>query len=127
MNRRMGDTRRSRAIEEVRRWSSVILVVLVVVLGYQVTLLRDRVDTLENTATRIEQSSTRTEASADELVAFVHEIQQQTPCGPATGSTTTPCQPDRSSQAVQLVLNVLCASSDPVRIKACADLTKPGG
>lgn len=116
MNRRSSDTRLGRAMEDVRRWALVVLIVLVVVLGYYTSHLTRSVDDIDGSVKRIEQSSTRTEAAAAELVAFVHEVQAQS-------SATSGGQ----SQAVQMILSVLCASSDPVRQKACADLTRPGG
>lgn len=127
MNRRHDDTRRGRAIEEARRWATVVLIAVVVWLSYQVSTLGGAVD-------RIEKSSSRTEVAADELVAFVHEIQAQQPCGTTTTSTTTttaPCQPSSGgqgqAQVVQMIVNLLCASSDPARQQACAALTQPGG
>lgn len=102
----MNDTRRGRLVKEVVRWSTVVLIVLVIVLSRQVSSLHGSVD-------RLEQSSSRTERSAAELVAFVHEIQaqQQQPA-------------DRTNQAIKVIVDVLCASSDPVRIQACAALTR---
>jgi predicted PurR-regulated permease PerM len=125
--------------EEARRWSTVMLVVLVIVLSFaigilfrQVSSLRGSVDRITTTVERIEASSTRTETAANELVDFVNEIKaQQQPCATTTtqATTTTACQPpsdDRTQQAVQTIIDVLCASSDPVREKACAELTHGG-
>lgn len=106
-----------------RRVPTVMIVLVLVALGLaigivwkQVASLRGSVNRINTTVERIEQSSTRTEAAADELVAFVHEIeaQQQQPT-------------DRTNQAVQTIITVLCASSDPARQKACTELTQPGG
>lgn len=106
---------------EARRWSTVMLVIFVVVFSIaigivwkQVSSLRGSVNRINTTVERIEQSSTRTEAAADELVAFVRELKAQP-------------QTDRTAQAVQLFTDLLCASSDPVRREACAQLTGPGG
>lgn len=94
--------------EEAWRWALVVLFVLVVVLNLQASALRGSID-------RVERSSARTEVAANELVDFVHEIEkQQQPTG-------------QTQQAVELIVNVLCASSDPVRIQACAALTQPPG
>lgn len=92
-----------RAADEAKRWVLVVLLVLVVVLNWQVGKLIG--------------SSSRTEAAAKELVEFVHEIQAQQP---SSGSGQT-------QQAVKVILDTLCASSDPVRVEACAALTQPGG
>lgn len=50
----------------------------------------------------------------DELVNFVHEVEAQQ-------------QNQNQSGAVQMLVDVLCASSDPVRVQACAALTQEGG
>lgn len=130
MNRN-GDTRLARAKDEAKRWAMVVLLVLVLVVGYYVSRLSTSVDHIDGAVARIERSSTKTEAAASELVAFVHEVQAQTPCGTTTTSTTAPCQPTAGSQGqsqvVTMLVDLLCASSDPVRQQACADLTHPGG
>jgi hypothetical protein len=114
---------------EDRRWPMLMLVLIVVALSVttgvmwrQASSMRGSIDRIDQTVDRIEASSTRTEAAADELVAFVREIQAQQPCAPTTTQETTTTQ-----QAVALLLDVLCASSDPARQKACAELTQPGG
>lgn len=106
-----------KAADEAKRWALVVLLVLVGVLGYFVSSLNGSVDGIQGSVGRIEQSSSRTEAVANELVEFVHEIQAQQP---SSGSGQT-------QQAVKVILDVLCASSDPVRVEACAALTEPGG
>lgn len=108
----------ARARDEAKRWALVVLIVLVVVVGFYVSRLSGSVDHIDGAVARIEQSSSRTEAAASELVDFVHEIQAQ-----QTASTGNQGQ----SQVVQMLVDLLCASSDPVRQQACADLTKPGG
>lgn len=57
-----GDTRTGRAIEETRRWSTVVLLALVLFLGYQVSQLGKTVDHLT-------ASSQRTEVSANDASA----------------------------------------------------------
>lgn len=105
-------------MEDVRRWSTVVLIVLVVALGFFVSRLSGSVDHIDGAVARIERSSTKTEASASELVDFVHEIQAQ-----QTASTGNQGQ----SQVVQMLVDLICASSDPVRQQACAALKQPGG
>lgn len=112
-----GDTRLGRAKDEAKRWALVVLLVLVLVLGFFVSRLSGSVDHIDGAVARIERSSTKTEASASELVDFVHEIQAQ-----QTASTGNQGQ----SQVVQMLVDLICASSDPVRQQACAAL-KPGG
>lgn len=104
--REHADKAMSRAMEEARRWAVVVLLVLVLVLGRMVSDLGDKVDTVKD-------STGRTEAAAREIVEFVHEIENQPPSSQA-------------QKAVQSVIDVLCASSDPVRLKACDDLRNGG-
>lgn len=110
--------------DEVQRWSSVILLVAVIVLAFQLSSLSGSVET-------IKLSSSSTEKSATKLVQFVDEVKATQPCAtpdPSTISTTTaPCRPSSQSQAVTMLITVLCASSDPVRIEACTRLTQTGG
>lgn len=56
------NSRTARAIEEIRRWATIVLLVLVVVLGYQVSELGRTVDHLT-------ASSQRTEVSANDASA----------------------------------------------------------
>ena len=50
------------------------------------------------------------QAGIDELVAFVHDVQLR--------------QGQGGNQS-QLFIDLLCSSSDPVRLAACAELTNP--
>lgn len=116
------DVRQGQAKESAKVWLIVVLIVLVVVVGWFVSRLSTSIgsvkkssERLEVSVDRVEQSVDRTEAAAQEIVAFVREIQAQ------------PEQPNRTAEAVQTIIDVLCASSDPARQQACAELTKPGG
>lgn len=51
------------------------------------------------------------QAGIDSLVAFVEEVRNR----------------DNNEGAVQVILEILCASSDPVRIEACQRLLQPEG
>lgn len=57
----------------------------------------------------------RNQAGIDELVGFVHELQAD-----QSGSSG-------QSETVTLIMDLLCASSDPDRVEACAALTQTGG
>lgn len=116
--RREEDSLLGRATEEARRWAMVVLIALVVVLGWYVSQLSLSVHHIDGAIARIEKSSTKTEAAASELVDFVHEIQAQQTASTGNGG---------QSQVVQMLVNLLCASSDSARQKACSDLTNPGG
>lgn len=118
MNRRTGDTRLGRAMDDAKRWAVVVLIVLVAALGVYVSRLSGSVDHIDGAVARIEKSSSRTEAAASELVDFVHEIQAQQTASTGNGG---------QSQVVQMLVDLLCSSSDPVRQQACAALTHPGG
>lgn len=100
---------------DVFRWFTIVLLVAVVVLFIQIHILQGAVDDVQSSVTQIKESSQRTEKAADELVAFVHEIQSQQGAAPA-----------ETQQAVQTIINVLCSSSDPVRLEACSKLSAGG-
>lgn len=66
----------------------------------------------------------KNQAGIDELVKFVHDFQsQQSSNGSSSGSSS-----GGQSQVVNQIFNLLCSSSDPVRVEACKQLgLKPGG
>lgn len=73
----------------------------------------DRLGVLaESNASAIRQIE-HNQAGIDELVEFVRDIQQQ------------PSDDGSVQKAVQTVVNLLCESSDPVRLAACAELQAP--
>lgn len=51
----------------------------------------------------------KNQAGVDELVAFVRDLQEQP-------------DDDTNAQVVQQIFRLLCASEDPVRLAACAEL-----
>lgn len=119
-------SRIDRVLEEVRRWATVVLVVLVAALGWRVEVAvqtahqnrqsseksitasdraADAADQAKGAADKAASAAADVDSGVAELVAFVHELQNQ---------------PDTSAALVDKILTILCASSDPVRIQVCA-------
>lgn len=103
----------ARLARDAWHWVVVVLLAMTVVLTFLVARLSHNVDQLGDEVDSIRESSTRTEQSADEIVKFVHQVQAE-----VNGTQT--------EDAVNKLITVICASSDPVRVVACSQL-KPGG
>jgi hypothetical protein len=88
----------------ISAWA-VVAVVSSRTLDEQVPVIEQMKVIAENNRTQLEQLS-RNQAGIDELVEYVHQAQQQAASG-------------QQSQAVRLLIKILCASSDPVRVETC--------
>lgn len=109
------NVRLKRLTNDAFKWFTFVLLVAVVILFVQIHILQNAVNDVRSSVIQIKTSSERTEKAADELVAFVHEIQSQQSQAPA-----------ETQQAVKTILDTLCASSDPARLEACARLQDGG-
>lgn len=117
--------RRSRFMYELQRWASVVLVVILLIVGWQlhdaqrtVNGMQDQVGSLKESVATLQSTANQTDASARELVEFVHEIE-------ANSSSS-----ESQQQVVDKIYQLLCATDDQVRIQACIMLgvtPQPGG
>jgi len=92
--------------------AALVAAVALGTLGVSALITNDALDRLDqvagdNRATL--EAIERNQAGVDELVDFVHDLQQAPP-------------DDNTEQVVNRIFVLLCASEDPVRIAACTEL-----
>lgn len=92
----------------VAAWSFAGFVTTTVVTSRQAEVNSENIGSLE----QVVEELRRNQEGIDELVAFVRDLQSQPPDNNST------------ARAVQQVLDMLCASSDPVRMEACSQLNQ---